>query len=37
MTTSDIRETQLDFVQAAKQARSAGFDVITVYCAMATD
>ena len=37
MTTSDIRETQLDFVQAAKRARSAGFDVITVYCAMATD
>jgi dimethylamine/trimethylamine dehydrogenase len=37
MTESDIRETQLDFVKAAKRARSAGFDVITVYCAMATD
>ena len=35
MTKQDIRETQDDFVKAARRARSAGFDVITVYIAMA--
>ena len=35
MTKEDIRATQVEFVQGAKRARAAGFDVITVYIAMA--
>jgi dimethylamine/trimethylamine dehydrogenase len=35
MSKREIRETQRDFVQAARRARAAGFDVLTFYVAMA--
>ncbi len=35
MTKREIRDTQLDFVRAARRARAAGFDVVTFYVAMA--
>ncbi|MGH3004757.1 MAG: FAD-dependent oxidoreductase [Gaiellaceae bacterium] len=35
MTKRELRDTQLDFVRAARRARAAGFDVVTFYIAMA--